>query len=64
MRVENPHIPVHDIQLDHMDKVNFKPVDQNSRQELLNKIANYLHLSKSWLDVSDDQNNFHDRSLG
>jgi len=60
---ENPHIPVHDIQLDHMDKVNFKPVDQNSRQELLNKIANYLHLSKSWLDVSDDQNNFQIEAL-
>jgi len=55
---DNPHIPVHDIQLEHMDKTNFKPIDQNSRQELLNKVSNYLHLSKSWLDVSDDQNNF------
>lgn len=55
---DNQHIPVHDISTEGVDKTNFKPVDQNSRQELLNKIANYLHLSKSWLDVSDDQNNF------
>lgn len=60
---ENAHIPVHDIQLDHMDKTNFKPVDDNSRQELLNKISNYLQLSKSWLDVSDDQNNFQIEAL-
>lgn len=55
---ENPFIPVHDISTEHLDKNNFKPVDANSRNDLLNKIANYYHLSKSWLDVSDDQNNF------
>lgn len=60
---ENPHIPVHDISLEHMDKTTFKPIDQNSRQELLNKVSNYLHLSKSWLDVSDDQNNFQIEAL-
>lgn len=60
---DNPHFPASDIQLDHMDKTNFKPVDDNSRQELLNKISNYFHLSKSWLDVSDDQNNFQVEAL-
>ena len=60
---ENPHIPVHDIELNQMDKSNFKPVDSNSRNDLLNKIANYLHLSKSWLDVSEDQNNFQIEAL-
>lgn len=55
---ENPHFPTHEMSVDPMDRNNFKPVDANSRQELLNKISNYLHLSRSWLDVSDDQNNF------
>lgn len=55
---DNPFIPVHDISTESMDNNNFRPVDENSRNDLLNKIANYYHLSKSWLDVSDDQNNF------
>lgn len=60
---DNQHFPASDIQLDQLDKAVFKPVDDASRQELLNKIANYFHLSKSWLDVSDDQNNFQIEAL-
>lgn len=60
---ENPYFPASDIQLDQLEKNIFRPVDQNSRTELLNKIANYFHLSRSWLDVSDDQNNFQIEAL-
>jgi hypothetical protein len=60
---ENPYFPGHDVQIDHMDRNNFPGVDQNSRNELLNKIASYLQLQKSWLDISDDQNNFQIEAL-
>jgi hypothetical protein len=60
---ENPYFPGHDVQIDHMDRSNFPGVDSNSRNELLNKIASYLQLQKSWLDISDDQNNFQIEAL-
>ena len=60
---DNPYFPGHDVQIDHMDRNNFPGVDQGSRNELLNKIASYLQLQKSWLDISDDQNNFQIEAL-
>lgn len=60
---DNPYFPGHDVQIDHMDRNNFQGVDSNSRNELLNKIASYLQLQKSWLDISDDQNNFQIEAL-
>ncbi|EJI5696356.1 hypothetical protein NFI00_000059 [Salmonella enterica] len=60
---ENPHIASPDIDMSQMDKGNFKPVDDQSRQKVLNDIANYFSLPRSWLDVSDDQNNFQIEAL-
>ena len=60
---DNPYFPGHDVQIDHMDRNNFPGVDSNSRNELLNKIASYLQLQKSWLDIADDQNNFQIEAL-
>lgn len=55
---ENQHMPTPDIEMSQYEKNNFKPVDDTSRQQVLNQIANYFSLPKSWLDISDDQNNF------
>lgn len=52
-----------DMDLTPMEKQIFKPVDDASRQDVLNKIANYFILPRSWLDVSDDQNNFQIEAL-
>jgi hypothetical protein len=61
---DNPHIPAPDINLSHMDKQTFKPVDQGSREEVLNKISNYFFLPRSWLDVVDGgENNFQIEAL-
>ena len=60
---ENPYFPAHDIDINHMDRNNFSPIDKSSRDELLNKIAGYLELERSWLDTSDDQNNFQVEAL-
>lgn len=61
---ENPHMPAPDIDLSHMDKQNFKPVDPSSRDEVLNKISNYFGLPRSWLDVVDGgENNFQIEAL-
>lgn len=61
---ENTHIPAPDIELNHMDKQNFKPVDPSSRDEVLNKISNYFGLPRSWLDVVDGgENNFQIEAL-
>jgi len=55
---ENPFYPKTDIVTQQKEKGNFKAIDSASREELLNKISNYLHLSRSWLDIANDQNNF------
>lgn len=55
---ENPHLPTPDIEMSQYEKNNFKNVEPASLDALKNQIANYLGLPKSWLDVSDDQNNF------
>lgn len=61
---DNPHMPAPDINLSHMEKQNFKPVDQSSREEVLNKISNYFFLPRSWLDVVDGgENNFQIEAL-
>lgn len=60
---ENPNIAAPDIEMSQMDKGNFKPVDDQSRQKVMNDIANYFSLPRSWLDVSDDQNNFQIEAL-
>lgn len=60
---ENPHIIGPDIETTQMERGNFKPVDDNSRQEVLSKISNYFFLKKSWLDVADDDNNFQIEAL-
>lgn len=60
---DNPHITAPDIETSQMERGNFKPVDDNSRQEVLSKISNYFFLKKSWLDVADDDNNFQIEAL-
>ena len=60
---ENTRIPAPDIEMSQVSKENFKPVDDQSRQTVLNAIANYFFLPRSWLDVSDDQNNFQIEAL-
>jgi hypothetical protein len=55
---ENKHVVAPDISLERYTKENFKPVDDASRQQVLNSICNYFNLPRSWLDVSDDTNNF------
>lgn len=55
---ENKHVVAPEMSLERVDKDNFKPVDDASRQQLLNQISNYFNLPKSWIDVSDEQNNF------
>ena len=61
---ENPHMPTPDIDISHMEKQVFKPVDQASREEVLNKISNYFSLPRSWLDVVDgNENNFQIEAL-
>lgn len=60
---ENTRIPAPDIEVSQVGKENFKPVDDQSRQTVLNAIANYFFLPRSWLDVSDDQNNFQIEAL-
>jgi len=60
---ENPFFPQHDVTIDHMDRNNFPSIDAGTRAELLNKIASYLQLQKSWLDIADDQNNFQIEAL-
>jgi len=60
---ENPNMPTPEIDLARMDKEHFKPVDDTSRQKVLNDISNYFHLPRSWLDVSDDQNEFQIEAL-
>lgn len=54
---DNPHMPAPDVDLSPMDKQVFKPVDQASREEVLNKISNYFGLPRSWLDVVDGGEN-------
>lgn len=61
---ENVHMPAPDVELSHMDKQNFKPVDPSSRDEVLNKISNYFGLPRTWLDVVDGgENNFQIEAL-
>lgn len=60
---DNPHIAAPEIDFSTLDKQNFKPVDDASRQETLNKIINYFALPRSWLDVADDGNNFQIEAL-
>jgi len=55
---DNVHLPTPDISTQGKQKDNFKPVDQASRDAVMNSISNYFNLPKQWLDVADDQNNF------
>ena len=55
---DNKHITAPEVSLERYTKDNFKAVDDNSRQMVLNNIANYLSLPRAWLDVADDANNF------
>lgn len=60
---ENPHMAAPDVELSQQARENFKPVDKDSRDEVLNRISNYFFLPRSWLDVSDDTNNFQIEAL-
>ncbi|UYE93509.1 virion structural protein [Shewanella phage FishSpeaker] len=60
---ENPHIAAPEVDLSQQPRENFKTVDKDSREEVLNRIANYFFLPRSWLDVSDDTNNFQIEAL-
>ena len=55
---DNPLVAAPDIDMQQMEKNYFRPVDDASRQKVLNDIANFFFTPKTWLDVSDDQNNF------
>lgn len=55
---ENSLIPAPQIEINQNEKVGFKPVDENSRNAILNNIANTFGLQRSWLDTSEDSNNF------
>lgn len=55
---ENKHIAVPESTIERLDKDNFKPVDDDSRQHALDQIANYLMFPRSWLDITEDGNNF------
>jgi hypothetical protein len=55
---DNVHLPTPDISTQGKPKDNFQPVDQASRDAVMNSISNYFNLPRAWLDVSDDQNNF------
>jgi len=55
---ENALVAAPDIEMQQSDKNFFKPVSDESRQKVMNDIANYLFTPRSWLDVSDDTNNF------
>lgn len=60
---ENPYMPTPQVEVSPMEKQNFRKVDPESRNEVLNKIANYFMLPKGWLDVADDNNNFQIEAL-
>lgn len=55
---ENPLVAAPDINMEQMEKNFFRPVDDASRQKVLNDISNYFFTPRSWLDVSDESNNF------
>lgn len=55
---DNPLVAAPEIDMQQLEKNYFKPVSDESRQKVLNDIANYFFTPRSWLDVSDDQNNF------
>jgi len=55
---DNPLVAAPEIDMQQMEKNYFKPVADESRQKVLNDISNYFFTPRSWLDVSDDQNNF------
>lgn len=55
---DNPLVAAPEIDMQQLEKNHFRPVDDQSRQKVLNDISNYFFTPRSWLDVSDDQNNF------
>ena len=55
---DNPLVAAPEIDMQQMQKNFFRPVDDQSRQKVMNDIANYFFTPRSWLDVSDDTNNF------
>lgn len=55
---ENNMIPAPQIDVSQNEKVGFKAVDQDSRNSVLNNIANTFGLQRSWLDTAEDANNF------
>lgn len=61
---DNVHMPAPDFDLARLDNSHYKTVDPSSRDEVLNKIANYFNLPRSWLDVVDgNENNFQIEAL-
>lgn len=60
---DNPYLPTPQVEVSPMEKQNFRKVDPESRNEVLNKIANYFMLPKGWLDVADENNNFQIEAL-
>lgn len=55
---DNKHVIAPDMSIEPYERQVFRPVDSNSRDQVLNSISNYLHLPRSWIDVSDDSNDF------
>lgn len=60
---DNAQAPGPDINISQVEKNGFRVVDDASRQNLLNNIANTFGLDKNWLDVTGDGNNFQVEAL-
>lgn len=60
---ENPYLPTPQVEVSPMPRENFRRIDPDSRNEILNKISNFFMMPKSWLDVADDNNNFQIEAL-
>lgn len=61
---DNKYITAPQMQLNQIDRTNFKRVDDDSRQYLLSSIANFFGLPRSWLDERDENgNNFQVEAL-
>lgn len=55
---ENPLVATPEITMDRMEKNFFQPVDDASRNKVLNDISSYFFTPRSWLDIQDEGNDF------
>lgn len=55
---DNKHVIAPETSLEAYEKQTFKPVDSSSYDAVKDNIANYFHVPRSWIDVSDEANDF------